>query len=483
MKLQEIASALGLDCDTEIEINGIQYDSRKITRGDMFVCLRGNAADGHQFAEKAVSMGAVALLVEEDVLGCDVPQLKVADTRRALAVAAETFFGHPQKSLKLIGLTGTNGKTTTTHLIKWILDRQGKKTGLIGTNHIIIGDRVIPATHTTPESLEISSYLKEMVDCGCEYAVMEVSSHGLKQGRVSALEFTAAAFTNLTQDHLDYHHDFADYLASKQILFRSLGENAVAVVNYDDPYCKDFLAVSAVKPVTFGYGEGAVYRSHDVKITPQGTTFTLDCDGTSYEVKTPLLGDFNVYNVMNAIAVARGLGIDMESILSAMEEAPQVHGRFERVQAEQGPTVVIDYAHSPDGLENILTTANQMKQGRVILVFGCGGDRDKTKRPIMGKIGGTMSDFAYVTSDNPRTEDPASIVAMVEEGVEESGGAYEVIVDRREAIKTAILNAKSEDLVVIAGKGHEDYQIIGTEKVHFDDFEEAEKALALYKAI
>ncbi len=481
MKLQEIAAALSLECRANTEITGIQYDSRKITPGDLFVCLRGAAADGHQFAAKAVSMGAVALLVEEEIPGCDVPQLKVADTRHGLALAAEAFFGHPQKALKIIGLTGTNGKTTTTHLIKWILDRQGKKTGLIGTNHIIIGDKVTPATHTTPESLEISAYLREMVDCGCEYAVMEVSSHGLKQGRVSALDFIAASFTNLTQDHLDYHKDFADYQASKQILFRSLGKDAIAVVNFDDPYAKGFLEASAVKPKTFGHGEGADYRGRDVEITPSGTTFTLDCEGTSYPVSTPLLGDFNVYNVMNAIAVTRSLGIGMSEILAAMAEAPQVHGRFEKVKAEQGPTVVIDYAHSPDGLENILTTANQMKKGRVILVFGCGGDRDKTKRPIMGKIGGSMSDFAYVTSDNPRTEDPASIVAMVEDGVKESGGNYQVIIDRREAIKAAILNAKPEDMVVIAGKGHEDYQILGKEKIHFDDFEEAEKTLSLYE--
>ena len=481
MKLKEIASALGIQCHGDVEITGIQYDSRKITSGDLFVCLRGNATDGHQYAAKAVAMGAAALLVEELIPACNVPQLLVENSRHALALAAEAFFGFPQKSLKLIGLTGTNGKTTTTHLIKWILDRQGKKTGLIGTNHIIIGDRVIPATHTTPDSLEISSYLRQMVDCGCEYAVMEVSSHGLKQGRVSALNFSAVSFTNLTQDHLDYHDDFADYLASKQILFRSLDQNAVAVVNYDDPYGKEFIAVSPVTPKTFGHKDGADYRGRDVAITPQGTAFILDCEGTSYQVQTPLLGDFNVYNVMNAIAVTRGLGVDMEDILESMAQAPQVHGRFEKVKAEKGPTVVIDYAHSPDGLKNILTTANEMKKGRVVLVFGCGGDRDQTKRPIMGKIGGSMSDFAYVTSDNPRTEDPASIVAMVEEGVKESGGNYQVIVDRREAIKEAILHAKPEDMVVIAGKGHEDYQILGTEKVHFDDFEEAKKALALYE--
>ncbi|MDO4541888.1 MAG: UDP-N-acetylmuramoyl-L-alanyl-D-glutamate--2,6-diaminopimelate ligase [Bacillota bacterium] len=479
MKLQEITSLFGLECREDKEITAVVYDSRKVSTGSLFVCIPGGTMDGHDFAAAAVSQGAAALVVErylEDI-SPEIPQLKVENARLALAKIAEAYYRYPGKELRILGITGTNGKTTTTHLLKEILDAYGAEAGLIGTNHILIGDKVIPATGTTPESLEISVYLRDMVTAGCEYAVMEVSSHGLKQGRVSALDFNGAAFTNLTQDHLDYHHDFEDYISSKELLFRSLQEPAYAVVNIDDYYSHRFLEATSVRTITCGLRPEADYYAKDIAIEQNGTSFTLLRRGEKFKVHIPLLGNFNVYNVLTAIAMLEAEGLPLDFILASLTKVKQVRGRFEKVRADAGPTVVVDYAHSPDGLKNILNTANSMKKGRLILVFGCGGDRDKAKRPIMGRIGGEMADIPIITSDNPRTEEPASIVAMIEEGVKESGCNYLVEVDRRTAINMAIEMADEDDLVVIAGKGHEDYQIIGREKIHFDDFEEAEKAL------
>lgn len=481
MKWHELTALAGYESvGNDPEIADLQYDSRKTEKGSVFFCIRGESSDGHRFAAKAVERGACVLVCEEKIPDLDVPQLIVADSRCALAKMAEAFYGFPHKKLKIIGVTGTNGKTTTTHLIKHILDAYGKKTALMGTNHIIISDRVIPATHTTPESLEISGYLKEMVDNHCEYLVMEVSSHALKQGRVMALDFKTAAFTNLTQDHLDYHKTFDDYLQAKQILFTGLrAENeGCGIVNYDSPYRDRFLAVTKVPVKTYGLKDGADFQGKNIEMDAYGTSFDLLMEGDRYPVKMNLIGDFNVYNALTAIAVAAAEGVNPHFIVEALSSVKQVKGRFEKIKEKFGPTVIIDYAHTPDGLENILETANKLNAKRVILVFGCGGDRDRTKRPIMGKIGGSLADFAFITSDNPRTEEPMSIIRMVEEGVKESGGAYEIRCDRREAIRDAILMAADDDLVVIAGKGHEDYQIIGTEKHHFDDFEEVKKALA-----
>lgn len=482
MKWYELTALAGFEpCGSDPEIADLQYDSRKVGKGSVFFCICGENADGHRFAAKAVASGAVALVCEEVISGLDVPQLIVADSRRALAQIAEAFYGFPHKKLKIIGVTGTNGKTTTTHLIKHILDDAGKKTALMGTNHIIIGDHVIPATHTTPESLEISGYLKAMVDEGCEYLVMEASSHALKQGRVCALDFKTAAFTNLTQDHLDYHKTFADYLKAKQILFTGLSAEKKnrGIVNYDSPYRDDFLAVTKAPTWTYGLKDGADFQAKNIAMDANGTSFDLLFGGKAYPVQMHLIGDFNVYNALTAIAAVAAEDLDLTSIIQSLSGAQQVKGRFEKIKEKFGPTVIIDYAHTPDGLQNIMQTAGRLGAKRVILVFGCGGDRDQTKRPIMGKIGGSLADYAFITSDNPRTEEPMSIIRMVEDGVKESGGAYEIRCDRREAIRDAILMADDDDLVVVAGKGHEDYQIIGTKKHHFDDFEEVKKALAL----
>ena len=480
MKWNELIVSAGYaPTEEDPEVNDLQYDSRKVEKGSVFFCLRGENSDGHDFAAMAEEKGACAFVCEEK-LDSVLPQLIVEDSRLALANLAEAYYGFPHHELKIIGVTGTNGKTTTTHLVKHILDAAGKKTALMGTNHIIIGDETYPATHTTPDSLALSSYLRKMADAHCEYLIMEASSHALKQGRTAAIEFKTGAFTNLTQDHLDYHKTFDDYLKAKEILFTGLDkETGRGIVNHDSPYCRDFLEVSNAPVWTYGLEEGADFRAENIEVSADGTAFDLSFEGKSYPVKIHLIGDFNVYNALTAMAIAVAEGLSLETVTDAIATAHQVKGRFEKVKERFGPTVIIDYAHTPDGLQNVLETAVKLRTNRVILVFGCGGDRDKTKRPIMGKIGGTYADYSFVTSDNPRTEDPMAIIRMVEEGIKESGGEYEVCCDRRDAIRDAILMAEDDDIVVVAGKGHEDYQIIGTEKHHFDDFEEVKEALKL----
>ena len=480
MKWNELIVSAGYaPTEEDPEVNDLQYDSRKVEKGSVFFCLRGENSDGHDFAAMAEEKGACAFVCEEK-LDSVLPQLIVEDSRLALANLAEAYYGFPHRELKIIGVTGTNGKTTTTHLVKHILDAAGKKTALMGTNHIIIGDETYPATHTTPDSLALSSYLRKMADAHCEYLIMEASSHALKQGRTAAIEFKTGAFTNLTQDHLDYHKTFDDYLKAKEILFTGLDkETGRGIVNHDSPYCRDFLEVSSAPVWTYGLEEGADFRAENIEVSADGTAFDLSFEGKSYPVKIHLIGDFNVYNALTAMAIAVAEGLSLETVTDAIATAHQVKGRFEKVKERFGPTVIIDYAHTPDGLQNVLETAVKLRTNRVILVFGCGGDRDKTKRPIMGKIGGTYADYSFVTSDNPRTEDPMAIIRMVEEGIKESGGEYEVCCDRRDAIRDAILMAEDDDIVVVAGKGHEDYQIIGTEKHHFDDFEEVKEALKL----
>ncbi len=479
MNWNELLSAAGYrPTAKDTTIKDLQYDSRLVGEGSVFFCLRGEKADGHRFAVMAKEKGAVAFVCEEE-LDVDAPQLIVENSRLAMAYLAEAFYGFPHKELKLLGITGTNGKTTTTHLIRHILNDAGKKTALMGTNHIIIGDEVFPATHTTPDSLEFSAYLRRMADAGCEYLVMEVSSHALKQGRCAAVSFQSAAFTNLTQDHLDYHKSFEDYREAKEILFQLLSPEGRGVVNEDSSVRDHFIRVCEAPVVTYGYGENADFKAEKVSIGSEGTRFDLFFDGAFYPVRMNLIGEFNVYNALCAIAVCQGEGVPMETILTSLVSAEQVAGRFQRIKERFGPTVVVDYAHTPDGLENILRTAVQLRTKRLILVFGCGGDRDRGKRPIMGKIGGSYADYAFITSDNPRTEEPMAIIRMVEEGIKETECEYEVCCDRSDAIRNAILMADDDDIVVVAGKGHEDYQIIGTEKRHFDDVEEVKKALSL----
>lgn len=474
-------TALAVGGNQQTWVQSIAYDSRQVEPGFLFVAIEGFATDGHRFVEQAVARGAVAVVVEKDIpLPPGVAFLRVPDTRLALALLAARFYDHPARKLKLIGVTGTNGKTTTTHLLAAIYQAAKNKVGVIGTIANRIGDRVLPVKHTTPESLDLQKLLAEMVDEGVTVVVMEVSSHALALKRVAGCSFDAGIFTNITQDHLDFHRDMSAYLEAKALLFRSLGEEgkpAVAVVNGDDPQGDHIIACSRVPVFTYGLSDGVQVRAREINVTSRGVFFRVTSPWGESQVNMKLTGHFNVYNALAALTAAAAGGIPLPNAVNALEFVEGVRGRFELVDRGQDFAVVVDYAHTPDGLENILKTARQITRGKLIAVFGCGGDRDRTKRPLMGEIAARLSDLPVITSDNPRTEDPLRIIAGVEEGVCRIRSDYQVIPDRRAAIRFAVGTAKPGDTVVIAGKGHEDYQIIGTKKYPFDDREEATRAL------
>jgi len=453
---------------TDIDIDALEYDSRKVKNGGMFCCIVGTFSDGHDYAELAVEAGASCLLLERE-LPLPVPQVVVKNTRIAMAEIAAELYGHPERSMKFVGVTGTNGKTTTTYMVKAIAERAGLKVGLIGTIRNMIGPRIVEAERTTPESVDLYRILSEMQKENVELVVMEVSSHALDQNRVHGLTFDVGEFTNLTQDHLDYHKTFENYLAAKKKLFC---QSRRAVVNIDDPYAGKLLEGLTLPVTTFGIRERADVGASEIDITTRGVQFDLRFPGGITRINVPIPGLFSVFNAMGAVAVALALGIPMEYIKSGLEDMQSVSGRLEPLPTGGlGFSVFVDYAHTPDALENILKTVRGFAKGRIITVFGCGGDRDRAKRPIMGEIAGRYSDRLVVTSDNPRTEDPYAILAAIEEGVKKSGCAYVVIEQRREAILHALKNARRDDVVVIAGKGHENYQEINGVKHHFDDKE------------
>jgi len=461
-------------------VRGIAYDSRKVEPGYVFVAIEGFRTDGHLFAGEALEKGAAALVVSKPVaVPGEVPLVRVPDTRLALALLAARFYGYPGHRLKLTGVTGTNGKTTTTYLLRAVYRRAGARVGLIGTVANWIGERKIPVTHTTPESLDLQKILAEMAGAGVDTVVMEVSSHALALKRVAGCRFDTAVFTNLTQDHLDFHKDMQDYLGAKKILFEEA--ERVAVINGDDPAAPELRKAcrGGVRVVTYGIREKADVTAEKIDVHRKGTSFLARTPWGEAALNLKLTGSFNVYNSLAALAAGGAAGIPLAAMAAALEEVAGVPGRFELVDRGQDFTVVVDYAHTPDGLENLLRTARQICTGRLVAVFGCGGDRDRTKRPLMGEIAARGSDLPVVTSDNPRTEDPLKIIADIEEGVRKvrRPGDYVVLPDRRQAIRYAIGSASAGDVVVIAGKGHEDYQIIGTEKFPFDDREEAARAL------
>ncbi|MFK7898435.1 MAG: UDP-N-acetylmuramoyl-L-alanyl-D-glutamate--2,6-diaminopimelate ligase [Myxococcota bacterium] len=491
-------------------IRGVRYDSRQVSPGDLFVALRGTNSDGHDYLERALELGAAALLVEElpkAELRGRIPAIQVPETRRALAPIAARFFGDPADELGLVGVTGTNGKTSTTYLVEAILQQAKRKTGLIGTVEIRFGEHHETSVNTTPESLDLQRTLRAMRNEQIDAAVMEVSSHGLELGRVEGCRFRVAAFTNLSQDHLDFHGDMEGYLNSKARLFRDhLAKEAVAVVNIDDAASEKILAVATdagARCLRVGRGADAAadLRLVTSEIRLDGTRAELEDESGAFAVDLPLLGDFNLENLLVAVGIARALGIDTDTIAAGVAACPQVPGRMERVvghAATPEPTVLVDYAHTPDAVEKLLCAVRPLCKGRLIAVFGCGGDRDRAKRPLMAEAAARHADLAIATSDNPRTEDPDAILVDVEAGLaglqkvdaadlfknanrasEPSGaqGCYAVISDRREAIGTALAGAGPDDTVVIAGKGHEDYQIIGREKFPFDDRREARLAL------
>lgn len=466
MKLADLCCAgMHIIGNAQTDIKSIEYDSRKVSEGALFFCISGYKTDGHNYAQNAVEAGAAALMVTRK-LDINVPQILVDDARMAMAHISREFYGRPDETLKMIGITGTNGKTTTTYMIKSVLECTGKKTGLIGTIINMIGDRELHAERTTPESPDLFALLRRMADDGCKAAVMEVSSHSLELGRTSGITFDVSVFTNLTQDHLDFHQTFENYLNAKKKLFCASKQ---AAVNIDDNAAADIMAVD-IDWRTFGIKEKADVYARNIEITPKGVTYDLCCQGAMLPLHLRIPGIFSVYNSLAAATACLILGEGLEAIKKGLEAMPSVAGRFEVLDTGSRPfTIILDYAHTPDSLQNTLMTVKSFARGRIIPVFGCGGDRDRGKRPIMGEIAGRLSSFAVITSDNPRTEDPFEIIRSVESGMKKTDCPYICIENRRAAIKYAIDNAQSEDIIVLAGKGHETYQEIGNVKYPFDE--------------
>jgi len=471
MKLKEILEGLSLleiTADMEMEIGGISFDSRTVSPGQLFVAVSGFASDGHRFIPMAVEKGACAVLCEK-VPEIDIPYIRVENTRFALAIAAKNFYGDPAGKMCMIGLTGTNGKTTSTYLIKHMLEFcRGAKVGLIGTNANMIGDTELHTERTTPESLELQSLLADMHAAGCTHVVMEVSSHALVLDRVAGIQYEVGAFTNLTQDHLDFHGDMDEYARAKSLLFSHCNKGAA---NVDDPYSKVMLSGAKCPVITYSIGGDALLVAEELRLEPSSVHFKASFGGERVQVDLGIPGRFSVYNALGVIACCLQLGLSLEECAAALKSAKGVKGRVETVPTDGDYTIVIDYSHTPDSLENVLKTVREATKGRVVALFGCGGDRDRAKRPIMGRIGTEMSDFAIITSDNPRTEDPDAIIADILEGVDVDSERYVAITDRVQAIRYAIENHRPGDIIVLAGKGHETYQEINHQKFHMDERE------------
>jgi UDP-N-acetylmuramoyl-L-alanyl-D-glutamate--2,6-diaminopimelate ligase len=464
MTLQDVLGPAAAEAP-HVEVTALAYDNRVVEPGTVFFCVPGFSRDGHDFAADAVARGAGALVVQRRLDGVgDTPQIVVPDVRAAMAPAAARLAGDATARLRTIGITGTNGKTTTAHIVRSLMEAAGRPTGLLGTVGTIVGGAPIDAVRTTPEAIDLQQTFAQMLDAGDEHCVMEVSSHALELHRADAIHWAAVAFTNLTQDHLDFHPDMEAYFAAKRRLFEQAGD-APKVVCADDRYgqrlAEEFPDAVAVR----------LADAQDVRITLTGSSFTLD----GVPLRTPLPGRFNVLNVMTAVAVVRALGVSLEEVAAALPRAGRVPGRFEPVDEGQGFAVLVDYAHTPDGLENVLQAARALSDGRVLAVFGAGGDRDRAKRPLMGEIGARLADVAIVTSDNPRSEDPDAIVAEVAAGAQRP---VERVVDRRKAIARAIALAEEGDVVVIAGKGHEQGQEFADGRMEpFDDIAVAREEL------
>ena len=472
MKLRELLHEIRvLECtaDLELDIPNVYYDSRKVTEGSLFVAISGFAADGNRFIPMALQKGA-AVVVTAKKPEQDIPYVLVENDRLALAMLGINFYGHPVEDMTLIGVTGTNGKTSSTLLLKQVLETcLNAKVGLIGTMENLIGHEVIPTERTTPESFELQGLFARMRDAGCTHVVMEVSSHAITLDRVGGVHFNVAAFTNLTEDHLDFHKTMDAYCDAKAELFARCGK---AVINVDDNYAHRMLAKASCPTLRTSAYDGDLYVK-DVYMHAEGVAFTAVCGEEIAEVKLPIPGKFTVYNALTVIGIAKQLGISLAQCAKALETARGVKGRIEVVPTpETDYSVLIDYAHTPDGLENVLTSVKDFCNGRLIAVFGCGGDRDPMKRPIMGEIGVKCADIAIITSDNPRTEDPDAIIEDILKGVKPEYGYYKVVCDRRAAIRYAMDIAEKDDIIVLAGKGHETYQEINGVKYHLDEREE-----------
>ena len=463
-------------------VESVAYDSRRVQRDGLFVALRGEKSDGRDFIGQAVEKGATVIVAQHAEKNPRATCVVVENTRSAMADLTARFYNFPARKLKLAGVTGTNGKTTTTFLIKHICEKAGTRCGLLGTVRYEIGQRVLPAARTTPESLDLQELLAQILDAGCQAAAMEVSSHALVQERTRGIEWDVAVFTNLTQDHLDYHRTMESYFQAKAKLFEQLGlqqrkRKPVAIINIDDRYGQKLIEKidSKVSLVTFGTGLKADFRASNYRMEFGGTSYQLDARGKSYLVRVPLIGRFNVVNSVAALAAANALGIGLRDAVLSLAKSPQVPGRLEIVPAKRQFQVFVDYAHTPDALLNVLKTLRELEPRRLIMVFGCGGNRDREKRPLMGQVADQNADCAIITSDNPRKEDPDKIIAEIEKGFR--GSHFEKISDRARAISRAVEIAQPRDIVLIAGKGHENYQEFADHTVPFEDIQVARRAI------
>ena len=470
-----------------LEITGVAFDSRQVKPGYLFVCIPGFQVDGHDFAHRAVANGAVALMVERpvDKVPADVVQIQVDDCRKRLGLVAARFYHYPASKLSTVGITGTNGKTSTAFLCEAVLEKAGQAPGMIGTIRAKVGEEERKVKNTTPEASDLQELLKDMVEAGNRSVVMEVSSHALALHRVAGIQYDVAVFTNLSQDHLDFHSDMDDYFQTKRRLFSSLGLDwsrpapPYAVLNLDDPRTCDILSDLKVPYITYGFHEDAHVRATDLEFSPEGSRFTVRTPIGDAQVHLRLAGAFNVSNALAAVSVGLARRVDLEVAVEALAELEGIPGRFELVRESQDFTVLVDYAHTPDGLENVLAAAREVTAGRLICVFGCGGDRDTTKRQPMGSIAARYADQVFLTSDNPRSEDPMAILNEVEKGIVSEGEEVDYVkeVDREAAIAAAVRSARAGDTVVIAGKGHERVQIFADHQVVFDDREVAKRVI------
>ena len=487
MTLGEMIDAMPTQCafhtGRALAVSRLCYSSREAGPGAIFFALKGATADGHQFIGDAIEAGAAGIVAETEAPDpCPVPWLKVGDSRKALACAAAALYGYPSHKLLLAGVTGTNGKTTTTFLLHYLLKRAQHRAGMLGTVHYDTGDELRAATHTTPGSLEIQALLEEMQQTGCRGAVLEVSSHALSQHRVGSVEFDAAIFTNLTQDHLDYHGNMPEYFEAKASLGELLTQQRhktepVFIINRDDSYGQRLAHRfrDQLDLITYGVGVGCDFRATRMASDLYGTRFELEAKGRSFLVRLPLIGRYNLYNATAALAATKAMGLNLRQAVHHLEDCPQIPGRLESIEHQGGFKVFVDYAHTPDALENVLRILRELSPRQLICVFGCGGDRDRGKRPLMGRVAERNSDYSIITSDNPRGEDPDAIIKAIAKAYR--GSQYRVIADRREAIREAIGMAQRGDVIVIAGKGHEALQQFAQHRVPFDDRDEAYKAL------
>ena len=483
MNLVNIFSNIELikvDGKMDLEISGINQDSRLVISGDLFICIKGSKVDGHQYLKQAAERGAIAAVVQDwpkETYGLTIIQIN--DVAGSLKEIAGAFYGYPDLSLKLIGVVGTNGKTTSTYLVKSVLENAGYQVGLIGTINHLIKDKALPAGNTTPGLLELQKLFAQMVAAGVEYVVMEVSSHSIDQGRVAGFKFEGGIFTNITQDHLDYHKTFEEYLRVKTKFFKNLPSESWAAINIDDPHAGSIIAQTKAKVYTYGITNQASVRAEDIQVIQAGVSYKAVTFRGNIELKLKLTGYFNVYNSLGVLTAGLAEGLDPSRIIKGLESISIVPGRFQMVPESKNFGVIVDYAHTPDGLENILKTARRLTSRRLLLVFGCGGDRDRVKRPIMGEIAARMADYTIITSDNPRSEDPLKIIKEIEVGFQNitPTPAYQLETDRATAIRKIIDIAEDKDVVMIAGKGHETYQDFGDHRIHFDDQEVAREAL------